>query len=341
MSDTNIPAAPASPNAAPADAAAPGEGGRFLPVIIVAGPTASGKSALALDLAKEFNGVIINADSMQVYRELRVLSARPDDSETARAPHRLYGVLSGAEACSAGKWREMALTEIAACHQNGQLPIVTGGTGMYLNALTNGIAPIPDIDKSVRDQVTAELEAMGHAAFFARLQQQDAATAATLDPANSQRLIRAAEVLRATGHGLAYWHGAAMLPPPPGMAFLKFCYMPPRDILYDRCNRRFDLMIEQGAIEEVRLLLEQNLPPESPVMKAVGVRELGAYLSGALSLADAKTLAQRETRRYAKRQLTWFRHQMTDRETIDAQYSESLASKLRNLVHQFLLTAPK
>ncbi|OKH88293.1 tRNA delta(2)-isopentenylpyrophosphate transferase [Thalassospira sp. TSL5-1] len=309
--------------------------------MIVAGPTASGKSALALDLAREFDGVIINADSMQVYRELRVLSARPDDSETAQAPHRLYGVLSGAEACSAGKWRDMALAEIATSHQNGQLPIVTGGTGMYLNALINGIAPIPDIDKSVRNDLTRELEALGHAAFFTKLREQDPETAATLDPANSQRLIRAAEVLRATGHGLAHWHGAGMLRPPAGMAFLKFCYMPPRDILYDRCNRRFDLMINQGAIDEVRFLLAQNLPGDSPVMKAVGVRELAAYLAGSLSFEDAKTLAQRETRRYAKRQLTWFRHQMPDRETIDAQYSESLASKLRNLVHQFLLTAPK
>lgn len=311
------------------------------PVVIVAGPTASGKSALALDLAREFDGVIINADSMQVYRELRVLSARPDDDELSRAPHRLYGVLSGREACSAGKWREMALAEIAACHANGQLPIVTGGTGMYLNALTNGIAPIPDIDKSVRDTVTAELTELGHEAFFARLQKDDPATAATLDSANTQRLIRAAEVLRATGHGLAHWHGAAMLPPQNGMAFLKFCYMPPRDILYDRCNRRFDLMIEQGAIDEVKFLIEQKLPPESPVMKAVGVRELASCLAGTLSLAEAKALAQRETRRYAKRQLTWFRHQMTDRETIDTQYSESLEGKLRNLVHQFLLTAPK
>jgi tRNA dimethylallyltransferase len=313
----------------------------FLPVVIVAGPTASGKSALALDLARDFDGVIINADSMQVYRELRVLSARPDDTELSRAPHRLYGVLSGREACSAGKWRDMALTEIAACHASGHLPIITGGTGMYLNALTNGIAPIPEIDKSVRDTITAELTDLGHDAFFARLQKSDPATAATLDSANTQRLIRAAEVLRATGHGLAHWHGAAMLPPPNGMAFLKFCYMPPRDILYDRCNRRFELMIEQGAIDEVKFLLEQNLPPESPVMKAVGVRELASYLAGTLSLAEAQALAQRETRRYAKRQLTWFRHQMTDRETIDTQYSESLAGKLRNLVHQFLLTAPK
>lgn len=336
MTPTDIPAS------SPLAATRASSGARsFLPVIIVAGPTASGKSALALDLAREFDGVIINADSMQIYRELRVLSARPDESETAQAPHRLYGVLSGAEACSAGKWREMALAEIAACHQNGQLPIVTGGTGMYLNALINGIAPIPDIDKSVRDTLTAELESLGHTAFFAKLREQDPATAANLDPANSQRLIRAAEVLRATGHGLAHWHGAGMLRPPEGMAFLKFCYMPPRDILYDRCNRRFDLMIDQGAIEEVRFLLAQNLPSDSPVMKAVGVRELGAYLAGSLSLEEAKTLAQRETRRYAKRQLTWFRHQMPDRETIDAQYSETLTSKLRNLVHQFLLTAPK
>ncbi len=311
------------------------------PVLIVAGPTASGKSALALDLAEAFDGVVINADSMQVYKELRVLSARPDDSEIARAPHRLYGVLSGREACSAGKWRDMAMAEIAECHANGKLPIITGGTGMYLNALTEGIAPIPDIPAGIREQVTADLEKTGHQAFFDDFAKRDPDTAASLDPSNTQRLIRAAEVLAGTGRGLAAWHREPMAMPPAGMMFKKFCYMPPRDILYDRCNRRFDLMIEQGAIEEVRGLLAENLPETAPVMKAVGVREIAAYLAGKIDLESAKEKSQRETRRYAKRQLTWFRHQMRDKEIIDAQYSESLADKLRNDVHQFLLTTPK
>lgn len=311
------------------------------PVLIVAGPTASGKSALALDLAEAFDGVVINADSMQVYKELRVLSARPDDSEIARAPHRLYGVLSGREACSAGKWRDMAMAEIAECHANGKLPIITGGTGMYLNALTEGIAPIPDIPAGIREQVTADLEKTGHQAFFDDFAKRDPDTAASLDPSNTQRLIRAAEVLAGTGRGLAAWHREPMAMPLAGMMFKKFCYMPPRDILYDRCNRRFDLMIEQGAIEEVRGLLAENLPETAPVMKAVGVREIAAYLAGKIDLESAKEKSQRETRRYAKRQLTWFRHQMRDKEIIDAQYSESLADKLRNDVHQFLLTTPK
>ncbi|WP_247741911.1 tRNA (adenosine(37)-N6)-dimethylallyltransferase MiaA [Thalassospira sp. A3_1] len=313
----------------------------FQPVLIVAGPTASGKSALALDLAEAFDGVVINADSMQVYKELRVLSARPDDNETARAPHRLYGVLSGREACSAGKWRDMAIAEIAECHAKRKLPIVTGGTGMYLNALTEGIAPIPDIPAGIRQQITADLEKAGHQAFFNDFAKRDPDTAATLDPSNTQRLIRAAEVLAGTGRGLADWHHEPMVRPPEGMVFKKLCYMPPRDILYDRCNRRFDLMIEQGAIEEVRGLLAENLPETAPVMKAVGVREIAAYLGGQIDLETAKEKSQRETRRYAKRQLTWFRHQMSDKEIIDAQYSESLADKLRNDVHQFLLTTPK
>ncbi len=314
---------------------------QFQPVLIVAGPTASGKSALALDLAEAFNGVVINADSMQVYKELRVLSARPDDSEIARAPHRLYGVLSGREACSAGKWRGMAMAEIAECHATGKLPIITGGTGMYLNALTQGIAPIPDIPADIRDQVTAELEKAGHQAFFDDFAKRDPDTAANLDPSNTQRLIRAAEVLAGTGRGLAAWHRDPMVTPPASMVFKKLCYMPPRDILYDRCNRRFDLMIEQGAIEEVRGLLAENLPESAPVMKAVGVREIAAYLAGEMDLPAAKEKSQRETRRYAKRQLTWFRHQMTDKEIVDTQYSESLADKLRNDIHQFLLTTPK
>lgn len=313
----------------------------FQPVLIVAGPTASGKSALALDLADAFDGVVINADSMQVYEELRVLSARPDESETARAPHRLYGVLSGREACSAGKWREMAMAEIADCHAKGKLPIITGGTGMYLNALTEGIAPIPDVPARIREAMTAELEQMGHEAFFEKLKRDDPETAATLDGTNTQRLIRAAEVFAHTGRGLTSWHQEPVITPPENMKFKKLCYMPPREILYDRCNRRFDLMIEQGAIDEVRELIALNLPETAPVMKAVGVRELGAYLAGEIDLATAKEKSQRETRRYAKRQLTWFRHQMTDKEIIDAQYSESLAAKMRHDVNQFLLTTPK
>lgn len=313
----------------------------FAPVLIVAGPTASGKSALALDMAEAFDGVVINADSMQVYSELRVLSARPDESETSRAPHRLYGVLSGREACSAGKWRDMAMAEINDCHAQGKLPIVTGGTGMYLNALTEGIAPIPDVPSRIRDSVTAELEDIGHAAFFEKLKKNDPETAATLDGTNTQRMIRATEVFAHTGRGLASWHKEPVVPPPANMKFKKLCYMPPRDILYDRCNRRFDLMLEQGAIDEVRDLIALGLPNTAPVMKAVGVRELGAYLAGEIDLATAREKSQRETRRYAKRQLTWFRHQMSDKEIIDAQYSESLAAKMRHDINQFLLTTPK
>ncbi|MDP2698353.1 tRNA (adenosine(37)-N6)-dimethylallyltransferase MiaA [Thalassospira sp.] len=313
----------------------------FKPVLIVAGPTASGKSALALDLAGHFDGVIINADSMQVYKELCVLSARPDATETARAPHRLYGVLSGREACSAGKWRDMALAEITECHVQGKLPIITGGTGMYLNALLNGIAPIPDVPAAIRDEVTADLATLGHTAFFEKLQSRDPETATTLDPANTQRLIRAAEVLAATGKGLAAWHREPILPPPPGMVFQSFCYMPPRDVLYARCDLRFNKMIEQGAIDEVRGLLALGLPETAPVMKAVGVREISAFLAGEITLDDACDMARRETRRYAKRQLTWFRHQLPGKITLDAQYSESLSEELRNHVHQFLLTTPK
>jgi tRNA dimethylallyltransferase len=235
----------------------------------------------------------------------------------------------------------MAIAEIADCHVNGKLPIITGGTGMYLNALTEGIAPIPDIPAGIRNQVTAELEKDGHQAFFEAFAKRDPDTAATLDPSNTQRLIRAAEVLAGTGRGVAAWHREPMVTPPDGMVFKKLCYMPPRDILYDRCNRRFDLMIEQGAIEEVRGLLAENLPETAPVMKAVGVREIAAYLASEIDLETAKEKSQRETRRYAKRQLTWFRHQMSDKEIIDTQYSESLADKLRNDVHQFLLTTPK
>jgi len=233
------------------------------------------------------------------------------------------------------------MAEIADCHANGKLPIITGGTDMYLNALTEGIAPIPDVPAAIRQQVTHELEELGHEAFFAKLQSDDPETADNLDGSNTQRLIRAAEVFAHTGRGLASWHKEPVITPPENMQFKKLCYMPPRDILYDRCNRRFDLMIEQGAIEEVKGLLALELPETAPVMKAVGVREISAYLAGEIDLATAKEKSQRETRRYAKRQLTWFRHQMLAKEIIDAQYSESLAAKMRHDVNQFLLTTPK
>lgn len=311
------------------------------PAIIVVGPTASGKSELALRLAETFNGVVINADSMQIYRELPILTACPGPEDTARAPHRLYGVLSGAERCSAGRWRTLALAECAAAAARNQLPILTGGTGLYVKALTEGIAPVPDVPADIRTAAAERLAEIGHAAFHAALAEIDPQSAARIPVGNTQRLIRAWEVWQATGKPLSYWHALPTDGPPPQWRFRTLCLRPPRDVLYARCTRRFDAMIAAGALAEVAALAGHDLPTDAPIRKAVGVRALSAHLAGTLSLADAVAAASRETRRYAKRQLTWFRHQLADAEILPAQYSERLWSDVGNDIRRYLLTAAK
>lgn len=289
-------------------AATPGKRGPNGPVLMIAGPTASGKSALALALAEAAGGVIVNADSMQVYRELHILTARPDAAALARVPHRLYGVLSAVEACSVGRWRLMALDEITAAHAEGALPILAGGTGLYLKALMSGLAELPEIPAAIRAAAGARHAALGGAAFHAELAARDPAAAARLRPSDRQRLIRAWEVIEATGRSLADWQdgtaGAG------DMTILPILVLPPRAALYAACDARVAAMIEARALEEVRALLALRLDPALPAMKAIGVRELGAVLDGTASLAEATARMQQATRNYAKRQLTWLRHQM-------------------------------
>ncbi len=279
------------------------------PLIIVAGPTASGKSALALSIAETFGGTVINADSMQVYRELAVLTARPGPDPAAGAPHRLYGVLAGEEICSAGRWREMALAEIARAWEAGGLPVVAGGTGLYMRALEQGLSPIPEVPLAVRAAARARHAKMGGDAFHAALAERDRETARRLHPGDSQRLIRAWEVLEATGRPLADWHRAGA---GDGLACrrLRLVLAPPRTALYATCDRRFLGMMAAGALDEVRRLLALGLDPSLPVMKALGVAPLADHLAGKISLDEAVAAAQQATRRYAKRQLTWMRTQM-------------------------------
>ena len=300
------------------------------PVVVIAGPTASGKSALALALAERLNGVVINADSMQLYRELRVLTARPDEAALLRAPHRLYGGIPGDRPCSAGRWRDLALTEITAAHAAGKRPIVVGGTGLYLHALITGIADIPPVPADVRAAAAAHHRALGGAAFHAELAARDPESAARLAPGDTQRLIRAWEVLESTGRPLGDWQ-AETLSPPPHLRFSVIVLMAPRAAVYRACDRRLEAMVKAGALDEVRDLLALGYPCDLPVMKALGVPELAAALRGELALAEAVAGAQRATRRYAKRQLTWFRHrtprpggQIHHSLTLEAQYSESL-----------------
>lgn len=306
-------------------------------IVVVAGPTASGKSALALDLALHLGGTILNADSMQVYSEISLLTARPCAVDLARAPHRLYGVLPGHDVCSAGRWLYMAATEIQAARAKGSLPIVVGGTGLYLKALLEGLSPIPPIPAPVRKAARQLMEDIGNAAFHSRLAEVDPVMAERLATGNTQRLVRAWEVLEATGRSLAEWQAD---PPQPLVRgrFLTLLVAPPRDQVGDSCNRRFDEMMLCGALDEARTLLSLNLPKDAPVMKALGVPELTAHLRGALPLAEAVEQAKLATRQFAKRQMTWFRGQLQADHTIPTKYSESLRREIFSIVREFLLT---
>ena len=314
------------------------------PVVVVAGPTASGKSGLALALAEAVGGVVINADSMQVYRELTLLTARPGPEALARAPHRLYGVMTGREPCSAGRWRALALEEIAACHGKGAVPIVVGGTGLYLRALEDGLAPVPEVSAEVRAAARALHGELGGAGLHAMLAERDPVMAARLRPSDSQRVIRAWEVLEATGRSLADWQAETADPAdaPAPYRFLRLVCLPPRDRLYAACDARFLRMVEAGAVEEVRALRALALDPALPIMKALGVPELSGLLDGWLTRDEAIVRAQTATRNYAKRQMTWLRTQMpegTHTVIVGEQYSESLDQEIFAKIRHFLLTA--
>lgn len=310
------------------------------PVVVIAGPTASGKSRLALDAAEVLNGVIINADSMQIYRELSVLTARPSEADQARAPHRLYGVLPGAQPCSVGRWRTLAIAEIEACHAARQIPIVVGGTGLYLRALEKGLANVPEIPESARILAEALHRELGGTAFHAALAERDPIMAARLRPSDRQRLVRAWEVIDATGRSLADWQSDAVGGLP--YRFDHIVCLPPRTTLYAACNARASAMFDAGAVDEVRALLARNLDPALPVMKALGVQAIGRYLAGELPRQGAIAATQRQTRNYAKRQMTWLRTQLLperpDAMIVDEQYSESLRPRIFRNIRQFLLT---
>jgi tRNA dimethylallyltransferase len=308
--------------------------GKQSPVMIVAGPTASGKSALALAIAEEFGGVVINADAMQVYRELRVLTARPTPDETKRVPHRLYGVMSARQRCTAARWRTMALAAIANAKTKGRLPIVVGGTGLYLKALMEGLAPVPDIPPEIRARARARHAELGGAAFHGELKRLDPEMADRLKPGDTQRLLRAWEVITATGRSLALFQ--KVRPAPTRLWFESFRLLPPRDPLYAACDARCRRMLQEGALDEVRALMALKLDPDLPAMKAVGVRELAAHLAGETSRAEALAKFQQVTRNYAKRQLTWFRHQMPDAQTWDAQFSERVQEKIFSFIRKVI-----
>lgn len=301
-------------------------------VALIAGPTASGKSALALRLAELTGGTVINADASQVYRDLRIVSARPDAADEARAPHRLFGHIDGAQACSAADWATQAKAEIAAAHAVGSLPILVGGTGMYVRTLIEGIAPVPEIDPAIR----AEVRALPVSETRTRLMCLDPEAAARLDANDTTRIARALEVMLSTGRSLKSWQQDRVGGIGTRVRLVPMLLLPPRAWLYARCDLRFETMLETGGIEEVNALLARNLDPALPIMRAIGVPEMAALIRGELSRDAATELGQIATRQYAKRQFTWFRNQpppdwMRIEQELDNVTVDELAIKLRDM----------
>jgi tRNA dimethylallyltransferase len=284
--------------------------------VLIAGPTASGKSALALELALAAGGVVINADSMQVYRDLRIITARPTDGDEARAPHRLYGHVDAAVNFSAGAWVGDAAKALEVAKAEGRLPIFIGGTGLYFKALTAGLSVVPPIPAEVREDVRARLERNGVEALHAELAASDPRAAERLNLRDRTRIARALEVVEATGRSLLDWHHEGQPPLLPGDSFRAVFLAPERDELYARIDARFDAMLGAGVLKEVERLAARNLDPLLPAMKAHGVPALIRHLRGELSLEQAATIGRADTRHYAKRQFTWFRHQLPEFEWV-------------------------
>ena len=279
-------------------------------IIFIAGPTASGKSDLAMNLAREIRGEIVNADAMQVYRDLSIVTARPSVQDEAKIPHHLYGVLDGAVACSAARWASMAAATINEINARDTPAIVVGGTGLYFKALEQGLSPIPDIQPETRAKATARREEIGASAFYEEVIAGDPAMA-HLPVNDAQRLIRAWEVFEETRRPLSEFQALPRAPLVAG-EIQKLTLTPPRDELYARCNRRAEKMFSSGAIGEVKSILERGLDPGLPIMKALGVLELAALLRGEIDEQTALERLQQNTRRFAKRQMTWFRNQCDD-----------------------------
>ena len=278
--------------------------------VLIAGPTASGKSAAALALAERLGGTVINADSMQIYRELTVLTARPSAADMARASHRLYGHVSVREPYSVGRYQSDAATALAEARAAGRLPVFVGGTGLYFAALTEGLAQIPPVPREIRDAVRVRREQLGPEAFFAALTARDPEAGRRLRPSDTQRVLRAMEVVEATGRPLSYWQSHAGEPVLAGLKLARFVLSPPRARLHTLINARFEAMLDSGALAEAGALA--GLDPLLPAAKILGLRPLQALAAGEMTRQEALAAGQAATRQYAKRQLTWFRHRMAD-----------------------------
>jgi tRNA dimethylallyltransferase len=294
--------------------------------VLIAGPTASGKSVLAVELARATGSVVINADSMQVYRDLRILTARPTSEQEAQAQHRLYGHVDAAINCSVGIWLDDARAVLAEAERDGRLPIFVGGTGLYFKALLRGLSAIPPVPQDIRDAIRARLERQGIEALHRELVQRDPVAGTRLKPRDRARIPRALEVLEATGKPIGEWHAhglpSLLQPDDVRAVFLA----PDRADLHGRIDQRFAKMLSEGALDEVAALAARSLDPMLPAMKALGVPPLLKHIRGEISHDEARTLCSAETRQYAKRQFTWFRHQLPEFEWIAP---EAAAERLR------------
>jgi len=304
------------------------------PLALIAGPTASGKSALAVALAQAVGRAqVVNADASQVYRDLAILSARPTVAEMAGVPHRLFGHVDGGEAYNAARWAADARRALARAWEDEDVPILVGGTGLYLRTLLYGIAPVPDIDPAIRAEVRALPACEAHAAL-ARI---DPGAARRLPPADTARVARALEVVRATGRTLADWQKARVGGIAADVALVPLILLPPREWLRARCDARLETMFAKGAAEEVAALLARGLAPDLPVMRAIGVPQINAWLCGDIAREEALAQAQAATRQYAKRQYTWFRHQPPpdwprNEESLSVDSMHKIATKLRDIL---------
>jgi tRNA dimethylallyltransferase len=303
-------------------------------IILIAGPTASGKSALAMTLVEKLGGVVINADSMQVYRDLRIITARPSVEDERRVPHRLFGHVDAAENYSVGRWCEEAAAALAVTARTAQTAILVGGTGLYFSALTRGLAAVPPIPPEIRDEVRARLDSDGVAALHAELKWRDPAAAARLMPGDRARITRALEVVLATGRSLIDWHETNKPPGLDAVRAAKVFLMPERDELLRRIDARFDAMMAAGALDEVRALAARQLDPALPAMKAHGVPWLIRHLNGELALDQAVAEAKRDTRQYTKRQATWFRNQLPEFDWAEPERAlAAIEEQVRSLPH--------
>lgn len=306
--------------------------------VVIAGPTASGKSGLALKIAKSLNGVIINADSQQLYSSFRVLTSRPTSQDEVDAEHRLYGCLRPNEISSLKRWADIASREVHSALDAGALPIIVGGTGLYIKSLIGGFSDIPDVPDQVRLQANDIIETKGLPYLYSLLARKDPGYGKKINPNDAQRISRAWEVIEYTGFSLDYWHSRPHIKLLNGVDVLSLAIFPLRAELYKACDQRFFRMLELGALKEVEQILASGIDINAPVMRALGAKELAQFIHGCMDLDTATKAAQQRTRRYAKRQVTWFKNQFNASEVINKQLSESFIGKIIRKIDQFRLT---